>query len=126
MPINIRNSFVDIMGFRIGMQCSSGYEMLNQSVERDQHHLKPDGSLSSPSWIGGGYCFEAFTCDNRSCPDGNTFITAVKCYESPANELKFQISFVVSNFKVLYDLTLLISIICSSVLTTFFNHIVDS
>ncbi|KAF9823028.1 hypothetical protein SFRURICE_018202 [Spodoptera frugiperda] len=116
----------DIMGFRIGMQCSSGYEMLNQSVERDQHHLKPDGSLSSPSWIGKGYCFEAFTCDNRSCPDGNTFITAVKCYESPANELKFQISFVVSNFKVLYDLTLLISIICSSVLTTFFNHIVDS
>ncbi|XP_050550549.1 probable G-protein coupled receptor Mth-like 4 isoform X5 [Spodoptera frugiperda] len=101
----------DIMGFRIGMQCSSGYEMLNQSVERDQHHLKPDGSLSSPSWIGGGYCFEAFTCDNRSCPDGNTFITAVKCYESPANELKFQISFVflaISN--VFLALTLLVYI----------------
>ncbi|XP_050550540.1 probable G-protein coupled receptor Mth-like 4 isoform X1 [Spodoptera frugiperda] len=108
-PLQHKNpEITDVMGFRIHLQCSSGYEMLNQSVERDQHHLKSDG-LVSPSWIGDGYCFEAF--DNRFCPDGNTFITAVKCDESPTIALQFKISVVflaISN--VFLALTLLVYI----------------
>lgn len=70
--------------------------MMNRSLERDYHHLTPQGTLESAVANDDGYCFEAF--DSRHCPGGDVALTALICFvKSPVNK-NFRISVVVSFF----------------------------
>ncbi|KAF9414713.1 hypothetical protein HW555_007491 [Spodoptera exigua] len=95
----------DVMGLRFDLHCN-GRVVLNKSLERDRHRLTPDGRLISPISVGDGYCFEAF--DNRFCPGGSVFITAVNCFiKAPEVVKNFQLICISS---VCMALTLLVYI----------------
>ncbi|CAH4003471.1 unnamed protein product [Pieris brassicae] len=86
----------DIMGVRVGLQCSAGRFALNKSLFQDNHHLTPQGNLQSGWTLTNNYCLEIF--DSRHCPSEEITISGVLCFQ-PAPESQqdkdFRISFVI-------------------------------